>query len=203
MKTTNRIKPCISGIYNEAPRNHPFSDNPLKRIKHIRSMNFNAVHVLPLLKTVNGSSYAPDYSLNSVDYDPRCFACSLDKESIDIQEAEHYIRMFTSTCIANGLVPIYDAVLGHCGVGARIVSEAPEFFARDEHGEIVHQSCPDMVYDDLLRFDYESRPAGLFEFALRIIEKFVQLGFRGFRCDMSVHLSEEMWKYVIGHIKEK
>ncbi len=190
-------------VFNDLPRNYPFNDNPSERISYIKEMNCNAVHISPVLKSVNGSNYAPDYSLHTIDYDPQCFECSLEKDAIENEEAERLLRKYIEECKKRDIRVFYDFVPGHAGVGARIVKEAPHFFSYDESGEIIHQSCPGQFYEDLVRFNYEENPKGLYEFAYKLAEHFVNLGVDGFRCDMAVHLCPDMWKYVIGKVKEK
>lgn len=109
----------------------------------------------------------------------------------------------------HGVKMMIDLVINHCAIDSEIITQHPEWFKRDNHGNIVNPSCDEdgqrVVWHDLASFDHEhtSDQKGLYEFFYSIVEHFIDLGFTGFRCDAAYQIPGQLWRRLIQDIKKK
>ncbi len=173
-----------------------------QHIERASSMGFNWVFVNPVQQPgASGSLYsiADYFQLNPklVSKDTRKKPDTQLKEIIKRAETKYGVHMMT------------DLVINHCAVDSDLLKEHPEWFVRDAHGNVEHPFCTEdgetVVWYDLARFNHEhtSDPEGLYQFFLSIVEHYVKLGFKGFRCDAAYQLPASLWRRLIDDIKNK
>jgi starch synthase (maltosyl-transferring) len=171
-----------------------------KHIERAASMGFDWIFVNPLQQPgKSGSLYsiADYFRLNPmfVDAESQKTPEAQLKEMIQHAEKNHGVRF------------MIDLVINHCAADSKLLKEHPQWFVTDAHGKPVHPSCMEdgheVVWRDLARFDHaHSRdPQGLYRFFYSIVEHFIALGFKGFRCDAAYQIPGELWKKLIHDVK--
>ncbi|MBK8338119.1 MAG: alpha-amylase [Sterolibacteriaceae bacterium] len=117
-----------------------------------------------------------------------------------LQEALAQVR-------AHGLRPIMDLVINHTSRDSPLLGQHPEWYVRDAEGGIESPSAIDpadarnvTVWGDLAEIDNASSADrdGLWRHWIGIVERGVQLGFEGFRCDAAYKVPAELWRELIG-----
>ncbi len=105
-----------------------------------------------------------------------------------------------------GLWPMMDLVINHTARDCPLVQEHPDWYARDEHGEIRSPFARDpdkpekvTVWRDLAEIDNEesSDREGLWAYWAELVKRYLRLGFKGFRCDAAYKVPAELWHYLI------
>lgn len=104
-----------------------------------------------------------------------------------------------------GLHPIVDLVINHTARDACLVHEHPEWFVHDEHGNVQSPFAVDpddarkiTVWGDLAEIDYaHADRAGLWGYWARLVQRYLELGFEGFRCDAAYKVPAELWRYLV------
>jgi starch synthase (maltosyl-transferring) len=182
----------------------PLLAGPFPRWKEhfprIREMGFNWIFVNPIQQPgMSGSIYAiRDY----FKINPALCESSQDKSP------EGQVREMVEVAQKQGLQLMIDLVINHCSIDSPLLKEHPEWFEMDESGEVVHphadQDGKKVVWGDLARFGYrkEKDSEGLVRYFLNLLRHLIDLGFRGFRCDAAYQIPPEVWKRLIGEIKE-
>ena len=100
-----------------------------------------------------------------------------------------------------------DLVIDHCAADSELVTEHPEWIAFDSEGGVIHPSCQEdghtVVWTDLAQLDHRGTrdPEGLYQYCLGVVRHLLSLGFEGFRCDTAYQLPAELWRRLIGDIK--
>jgi starch synthase (maltosyl-transferring) len=164
-------------------------------------MGFDWIFINPIQKTgSSGSLYSVSdyYGINPAFLDP----CS--KKAPDAQ-----VRQMLAEAEARGLGVMTDLVINHCAIDAALTREHPEWFARGQDGGIAHPSCLEdghtVVWNDLAQFDHEHTRdrEGLYQYCLKLVRHYVDLGFTGFRCDAAYKLNPEFWRRLIRDIRAK
>ncbi|MFQ5601327.1 MAG: hypothetical protein ACE5G2_12350, partial [Candidatus Krumholzibacteriia bacterium] len=111
-----------------------------------------------------------------------------------------------------GMHPMIDLVLNHTSRDAALVKQHPEWYVRDEHGDIQSPSAIDpadarrvTVWGDLAQLDHHGSADrdGLWEYWIRRVERFVDLGFEGFRCDAAYKVPAELWSHLIAAARRR
>ena len=185
---------CLN-IINVMANNYPLGSESLTRVlDDAVHWQANAAQLSPVQSTGNGSNYS---IFDPFRFDPRCFSGFYDAENIPVETAERMIRAFTDSCNERKIIPIYDLVVGHVSDKSPLISSKKDWFQYDCNGNIVYQSCPSMVYGDIVKFDFSSRNTELFEYIYSIVEYFIGLGFRGFRCDFASWIDPSLYAYII------
>ena len=188
-------------IYNLFPLlAGPFT-NWTPHLKRARSMGFDWIFTNPIQRVgYSGSLYAvSDY----FEFNPLL----LDKRSP--LKPEDQVRGMIQTAQSLGLKIMIDLVINHCAFDAGLVKEHPEWFAREENGDIAHPFCMEngqrVVWGDLVRFDHRGTrdPEGLYQHCLRVVEYLIALGVSGFRCDAAYQLPQSLWQRLIREVKSK
>jgi len=162
-------------------------------------MGFNWVFVNPIQAPgMSGSLYAiRDYfQINPGLCDPN-HGTSPQEQVADMVEAaeNHCLRL------------MIDLVINHCSIDSPLLEEHPDWFERDDKGEVAHpyanENGKKVVWGDLARFDYRKGKSaeGLIQYFLKVLRHFIGLGFRGFRCDAAYQIPPQVWERLIGEIK--
>jgi starch synthase (maltosyl-transferring) len=166
----------------------------------IREMGFNWIFVNPIQEPgMSGSIYAiRDYfKINP----------ALCESSHDTSPEEQIADMVEAAG-KHGLRLMIDLVINHCSIDSPLLKEHPVWFEWDDTGEVAHphanQDGKKVIWGDLARFDYRKRndSEGLVRYFLNLLRHFVDLGFRGFRCDAAYQVPPEIWERLIRGIKE-
>ncbi|RMH31255.1 MAG: alpha-amylase [Nitrospirae bacterium] len=113
---------------------------------------------------------------------------------------------------ACGLHVMIDLVVNHTAIDSPLVTEHPEWFRRDEAGQILHPYAIDPddphkkeVWGDLAEVDNEASPdrEGLWEFWGRLVDTYLDLGFTGFRCDAAYKVPVALWQMLIARARRR
>jgi starch synthase (maltosyl-transferring) len=124
----------------------------------------------------------------------------------DDTPADTLLSDFTAAAHEAGLRVMVDLVINHTAKDGVLVDEHPEWFARDENGDIRSPSVTDLddpdkvtVWEDLAELDYRERPErdAMLSYWQALIGRYVALGFDGFRCDAAYKLPGEIWRGLI------
>jgi starch synthase (maltosyl-transferring) len=109
-----------------------------------------------------------------------------------------------------GLRPMMDLVVNHTSKDSPLIESHPEWYVRDERGEVVspHVVDPDdpgkvTVWGDLAEIDNltgEGRDA-LWAYWSALVRDSVELGFRGFRCDAAYKVPAALWSHLIAEAR--
>jgi starch synthase (maltosyl-transferring) len=101
-----------------------------------------------------------------------------------------------------------DLVLNHTAFDSPLVTEHPDWYRRGADGKPVHPGAKDgdrwVSWDDLLEIDNAASPDRdrLWEYWVKVAEHYVTLGFTGFRCDAAYKVPSELWRALIGRVKQ-
>jgi starch synthase (maltosyl-transferring) len=165
-------------------------------------MGFNWVFVNPIQKPgYSGSLYSvSDYfALNPAFVDPDSKLSADDQFRATVAEAE-----------ALGLRMMADLVINHCAFDSPLLQQHPAWFVRAHDGSVEHPFCVQdnghkEVWYDLAKFNHEhsSDREGLFRYFLDIVNHFIGLGFKGFRCDAAYQVPGWLWRRLISAVKQE
>jgi starch synthase (maltosyl-transferring) len=108
-----------------------------------------------------------------------------------------------------GLRLMIDLVINHCAVDSPLTHKHPDWF-RQEGGRIAHPFCLEedgrkVVWEDLAQFDHSGSGGGkdLLEYAIKVVEHLIGLGFTGFRCDAAYQIPTDFWRKLIKDIRRQ
>jgi starch synthase (maltosyl-transferring) len=119
------------------------------------------------------------------------------------------LAMLTHTLEAfkeSGLWPMMDLVINHTSRDCPLISEHPAWYVRDQHGTIVSPFAGDpddperiTVWGDLAEIDNEgsSDKENLWAYWAELVKRYLQLGFKGFRCDAAYKVPAPLWHYLV------
>jgi starch synthase (maltosyl-transferring) len=105
-----------------------------------------------------------------------------------------------------GVRPMMDLVVNHTARDALLTEEHPEWYVRDERGELVSPSVTDpddpskvTVWGDLAEIDNAGAGdrEGLWEYWAELVRDSIRLGFQGFRCDAAYKVPADLWRHLI------
>jgi starch synthase (maltosyl-transferring) len=164
-----------------------------EHLPRIAAMGFNAVYVNPFhYPGFSGSLYAVKdyYRLN-----PRF-------RGEEQQDDATLLRDFTEAAQACRLMAMMDLVINHTSKDSELAAHHPDWFAHDEKGELQSPFAIDpadsrrkTVWGDLAELDYagphRQEIVGYFQ---KVVQHYLDLGFRGFRCDAAYKLPAEVWR---------
>jgi starch synthase (maltosyl-transferring) len=104
------------------------------------------------------------------------------------------------------LWPMMDLVINHTSRDCPLIGEHPTWYVRDKHGAIVSPFARDpddpekvTVWGDLAEIDNEgsSDRGGLWAYWAELVRRYLQMGFKGFRCDAAYKVPAELWRYLV------
>jgi 1,4-alpha-glucan branching enzyme len=99
-----------------------------------------------------------------------------------------------------------DLVINHTARDAKLQDDHPDWYERDEEGELVSPGAIDpadarnqTVWGDLARLDYETPEIreALIAYWSDYLRHYIQLGVKGFRCDAAYQLPPGVWSELI------
>jgi starch synthase (maltosyl-transferring) len=193
-----RVNATALVIYNLFPRLISFLPFWEKHLERIASMGFNSIYVNPFQLTgASRSLYAvKDYYTLNPEFLPDGFNTS------DFTP----VKSFVKKCEKYNIAVIMDLVLNHTANESDLIKEYPQWFKRDNYGNIVHPYAIDpanpsnvTVWGDLSEIDYEHTPdmSGLRLYWDKIISFYQDLGVSGFRCDAAYKVPCEVYHPLI------
>ncbi len=162
-------------------------------LDRIAAMRFDWVYVNPFHATGGSRSL---YAV--ADY----FRLNPDLRGDDARDDDEIVASFARDAEARGLGVMMDLVVNHTANDASLVREHPEWYARDERGEIAAPFAVDpddptkrTVWGDLAELDYSDRPerAALVAYVRDVAVHYARLGIRGFRCDAAYKVPAAAW----------
>ncbi|MFW6245531.1 MAG: alpha-amylase family glycosyl hydrolase [Fibrobacterota bacterium] len=191
-------------IYNLFPRLFKTIDDWSGHLDTVETMNFNAVYVNPFHE-VGGSN-----SLYAVkDYfklNPQFLRARARKDNFTP------LKRFLNECAKRNLDVHMDLVINHTANESVLIKEHPEWYKRNDSGEIIHPYAIDpanpsniTVWGDLSEIDYENNPdfEGLRDYWDKVIAFYQEMGVNGFRCDAAYKVPRSMWEPLIEKAKKR
>jgi starch synthase (maltosyl-transferring) len=185
-------------IYNLFPRLVGSTTRWAEHARRARAMEFNWLYLNPWhYPGFSGSLYAPKelYRVN-----PLFLPTGADPNDLTpIATAVEQIK-------ESGLRPMMDLVINHTSKDAPLTQERPEWYVRDERGEVVspsvreaHDPSKVTVWGDLAEIDNAGSPdrEGLWSYWEELVRRSLDLGFQGFRCDAAYMVPTELWSRLI------
>jgi starch synthase (maltosyl-transferring) len=112
---------------------------------------------------------------------------------------------------ALGVRPMMDLVVNHTAKDALLTEEHPEWYVRDERGELVSPFVTDpddpskvTVWGDLAEIDNAGARdrEGLWEYWAELVRDSLRMGFQGFRCDAAYKVPADLWRHLIGAARQ-
>jgi starch synthase (maltosyl-transferring) len=166
-------------------------------LPRIAAMGFNAVYVNPFhYPGFSGSLYAvKDYYLLN----------PLFRGDAPENDAE-LLAGFTAACRDHGLVPMMDLVVNHTAKDSELVVRHPDWFAHEPGGGVRSPSAIDpadatnvTVWGDLAEIEFrgDASEGAIIAYFATVLHYYVDLGFRGFRCDAAYKVPARVWRALI------
>jgi starch synthase (maltosyl-transferring) len=191
-------------IYNLFPLLAGTVDQWERHLGRIREMGFDWVYLNPFHPTGNsGSLYAvADFDGVDARFRPR----NQPSASLDA------VREFLEKARRQGLRVLMDLVLNHTAVDSPLVGQHPDWFRRDSQGQVEHPYCVDpnnprkkTVWRDLAKVEHLNTPQRKEQWAFwqRLVERYLELGFAGFRCDAAYQVPSELWWHLFEHTRRR
>ncbi len=185
-------------IYNLFPRLAGPTTRWAEHARRARDLGFNWLYLTPWhYPGFSGSLYAPkEFSrLNPLFLPPGADEYSLDP-----------LRTVLAEITGTGLRPMMDLVVNHTSKDSPLIDEHPEWYVRDEHGEVVSPFVIDpddptlkTVWGDLAEIDNQDSPDrdALWAYWAEMVRDALDLGFHGFRCDAAYKVPSALWRMLI------
>ena len=172
-----------------------------KHLDRISHMGFTWIFLNPIhTPGMSGSLYAvKDYfGLNPL------FFPTLDRDP------EEALVHFLKEAARRNLKVMLDLVINHTAIDSLLVRQHPEWYAKDEEGNIKHPGAIDpadatrvTVWGDLAELEYwpPPDPEGLLHYWDAVLSKYLKLGFMGFRADAAYKIPGDFWDRLIGEAR--
>jgi starch synthase (maltosyl-transferring) len=201
-------------IYNLFPRLAGELPRWPEHARRARAMGFDWLFVNPVhFPGFSGSCYAvKDYDR----VDPLLLpADHPDRHYDERRRADGGMELLAETLSAiraAGVRPMVDLVLNHTARDAFLVREHPEWYARDARGGIRSPEAIDpadarrvTVWGDLAQLDHAGSGdrEGLWQYWVERVERYLDLGFEGFRCDAAYQVPAELWQRLVATARRR
>jgi len=120
------------------------------------------------------------------------------------------LRAALAEISALGVQPMMDLVINHTARDSPLIREHPEWYVRDERGEVrspfvVDPDDPSRIttWGDLAEIDNETHHGReeLWAYWTELVRDSIELGFRGFRCDAAYKVPSELWRHLIAEAR--
>jgi starch synthase (maltosyl-transferring) len=117
---------------------------------------------------------------------------------------EEQFQSFLEQAHSRGLRVMMDLVINHTAVDSPLTREHPEWYKRDDRGEIRHPGALHedewVEWGDLAEIDNENRREreNLWDYWFRLTRHYSSLGVDGYRCDAAYQVPVELWEFLIG-----
>ena len=126
------------------------------------------------------------------------------------EDPEAVLSHFLKEAARRNLKVMLDLVINHTAIDSPLVVEHPEWYARDEQGNIKHPGAIDpadatrvTVWGDLAELEYwpPPDPEGLLRYWDAVLSKYLGLGFLGFRADAAYKIPGDFWARLINEAR--
>ncbi|MCX7881833.1 MAG: alpha-amylase family glycosyl hydrolase [Brevinematales bacterium] len=188
-------------IYNLFPRLVGRMENWYVHFDRIKEMGFDWVYVNPFhYPGFSGSLYAPKdyYDFNPLFINPNSSLPPVRQLESMLEEAHK-----------RDLRVIMDLVINHTAKDHPFVRVHPEWYKRDERGEVKSPGAWDnghwVEWGDLAEIDNEnsSDKHNLWKYWEELVLYYLDKGFDGFRADAAYQVPSELWKRLIETARAK
>lgn len=185
-------------IYNLFPRLYKNVEDWYAVAQSAKDMGFNALYLNPFLKTGGTNSIYAIYDY--YEFDMQVFSQGTQEENME------KLKNFLLYCEELGLLPIFDLVINHSAMDSHLVKEHPEWYRHDEQGNILPATTYTLsgilvTWGDCARFKYADRENGLWQYIEELCRYYLDIGFKGFRCDVAHHVPDYYWRQLIGNLR--
>ncbi|HSF07874.1 MAG TPA: hypothetical protein VLA60_00580, partial [Nitrospirales bacterium] len=185
-------------IYNLFPRLAGPCNRWIAHAERAADMGFNWLFVNPVhLPGFSGSLYAiKEYDLLNPAFLPE----GTHDQRLDV------LRPTFQSIAKTGLAPMVDLVLNHTAIDSSLVVEHPDWYVRNAQGQVQNPYAVDpddpskkTVWGDLAEIDNQDSPdrEHLWEYWGQLVERYLELGVHGFRCDAAYKVPAELWRFLI------
>lgn len=201
-------------VYNLYPRLIGKFEHMKTHAKRAQEMGFEYIYLNPVAASgFSGSSYAvKDYylyhpmhtkgwPLEGEDYSEE----NLIKEK---KIAEKNFKAFIKYCEKLGLKVMLDLVINHTAIDSTLAKEHKEWYLKDDEGNILNPGADQdgewITWGDLASIDNDnsSEKTELWNYWLKLLNYYLTLGIKGFRCDAAYHIPVDLWKFLIENIRK-
>lgn len=190
-------------LYSLFPRLAGTLDQWTAHTARAAAMGFDWVYVNPVqYPGFSGSLYAiKDLERLNPDFVPAGAAETLDTLAAAITAIQ-----------AQGLRVMYDLVINHTAKDSPLVAMHPRWFRFDGHGQVLSPSAVDpddarkvTVWGDLAEVDnaHSAERHALWAFWTDLVQRYLDLGFDGFRCDAAYKVPARLWQQLIGSARQR
>ncbi|POZ88059.1 MULTISPECIES: alpha-amylase family glycosyl hydrolase [Petrotoga] len=172
-----------SVIYEVFVRNYgnagTFNDiyNDIERIKALGADILWFMPFYPIGKVGRKGTHGSPYSIK--DYE------EISKEYGNRQDFKRLIDKAHD----NGIKIMIDIVFNHTSMDSKLVETHPEWFMKDENGKLTRK-VEDWI--DVYDLDYQNKD--LWDYLIKVLDSWVDLGVDAFRCDVAPLVPLEFWK---------
>ena len=163
-------------------------------LERAASMGFDWIFVNPIQRPgESGSLYsiADYFDLNPL---------MIDKTSA-LAPTEQLVRML-ARAKELGLKVMVDLVINHTAYDSPLVKQHPEWYFT-ENGKVVNPSAMEdghqVFWRDLAKLDWKNSRdrQGMYAYFHGVVDRLMQLGFKGFRCDAAYQVPQDVWRPLI------
>jgi starch synthase (maltosyl-transferring) len=192
--------------WSEGPRIYnlfPLLAGPMARwsthIERARRTDFNWIFINPIQQSgFSGSLYSikDHYSIDARMIEPAG------------GPPEEQARAMVAVVRGAGMGLMMDLVINHTAVDSPLVREHPEWYRRGPDGRPAHPGTQDgdrwVTWGDLYEIDNAASPdrEGLWRHWIDLAKMYAAAGFNGFRCDAAYKVPDELWRSLIGEVKQ-
>ncbi|MBR2373457.1 MAG: hypothetical protein IKA87_04425, partial [Lentisphaeria bacterium] len=113
---------------------------------------------------------------------------------------EQFEELVSAVHQRNGKI-FLDIPVNHTGWGSKLQMEHPEYFCRDEHGNLESPGAWGIVWADLCKLDYSCREVAMF--MAEVFLFWCSKGVDGFRCDAGYMVPEKAWDYIVAKVRSR
>jgi len=192
--------------WNEGPRIYnlfPLLAGPMPQwsahIARARAMEFNWIFINPIQQSgFSGSLYSiKDYY-------------AIDARLVDPAGGtpQDQLRAMVGAVHGAGMGLMIDLVINHTALDSPLVLEHPQWYRRGTDGKPLNPGTQDgdrwVTWGDLYEIDNADSPdrERLWRYSIDLAKAFAAFGFNGFRCDAAYKVPDELWRRLIGEVKD-
>lgn len=191
-------------IYNLFPKLVGEVDKWIDHVKRAADMGFNWLFLNPIQLTgASGSLYSiRDYFTFSPLFFPQK----------DVRDQKAALRRFCEECRDLGVEVMVDLVINHTAYDNPLTRDRRNWYKTNPDGSIKNPGAADdrapggyVVWGDLSEIDNEHSPDrhNLWEYWWKVVDMFLEIGLRGFRCDAAYKVPVDLWRMLIQRAKNK
>ncbi|PID57355.1 alpha-amylase [candidate division KSB3 bacterium] len=195
-------------VYNLYPKLVGSMTAWIEHFDRIQAMNFDWIYINPIhYPGFSGSDYAVK---NHYHYHPLYVTGTLDFEHPETHVAagNALLKKVCQEAEKRGMKIMMDLVINHTALDSPLVQEHPDWYVRDHAGNVCHPGAMDgpnwVEWKDLAKIDnaHSCDRGNLWDYWLKMMRFYLDLGVQGFRCDAAYHVPKELWQFLIPRIKE-